>query len=207
MLHERWRDGDRYDIAILRLREPVSGVEPLPLYRGDREDGALVTLVGRGTSGTAIEGEEGGIEDARLRRATNRVTHASRFLLEIEMDAAGDPDVTALEGVGAAGDSGSPVFMDVDGIPHVVGLNAFGETRGDAGIGQYGALDYQTRVSAYIGWIESVAGPLPSASPSASAPTGCASTGTPWSPAMALAALLARRRRDSGSPHRGGRSS
>lgn len=155
-LHPMWTDGDNYDIAVVRLEEAVSGVDPLPLYRGADEMGAEVTLVGRGTTGTGIEGENGGNNDAVLRRATNIVTSVEALLFEVVFDAPADADVTELEGVGASGDSGGPVFLDVDGVPHVAGLNAFGDAPNGVGIGQYGGMDYQTRVSAFVDWVDEV---------------------------------------------------
>lgn len=155
-LHPMWTDGDNYDIAVIRLEEAVQGVDPLPLYRGADELGAVVTLVGRGTTGTGIEGENGGNNDAVLRRATNVVISVDEFLLEVLFDAPADADVTELEGVGASGDSGGPVFLDVDGTPHIAGLNAFGDAPNGIGLGQYGGMDYQTRVSAFVDWVDEV---------------------------------------------------
>lgn len=160
-LHPQWNDGDHYDIAVVRLSTPVTHVEPLPIYTGNGELGQTVWLVGRGTSGTALQGESGGSNDAQLRRATNTVSFVNDFLIELRMDSPTDADVTALEGVGAGGDSGCPVFMDVNGVPHIVGLNAFGDTDGGGDIGSYGAWDYQTRVTLYETWLEGIIGPIP----------------------------------------------
>lgn len=155
-LHPMWTDGDTHDIAVVRLEEAVEGVEPLPLYRGEDELGAVVSLVGRGTTGTGIEGEDGGSSDGVLRRATNIVTSVDPLVFEVVFDSPGDADVTELEGVGASGDSGGPVFLDVDGTPQVAGLNSFGDAPNGIGIGQYGSMDYQTRVSAFVDWVDEV---------------------------------------------------
>lgn len=153
-LHPMWTDGDNYDIAIVRLADPVTSVEPLPLYRGADEMDATVTLVGRGTTATGLEGESGGDSDGMLRRATNVVTSVDELLFEVVFDSPSGGTATDLEGVGASGDSGGPVFLDVDGVPHVAGLNAFGDAPNGVGIGQYGSTDYQTRVSAFAGWVD-----------------------------------------------------
>jgi hypothetical protein len=154
ILHPSWEDLDEFDIALVRLTTPVTTVEPLPVYRGDGELGAVVTLVGRGVTATGLAGEEGGDSDGQLRRATNVVTDVSTHHLELRFDSDGQPGLTALEGVGAAGDSGCPAFIDVDGTRYIAGLNSFGDGSGAADVGQYGALDYQTRVSQYLPWIE-----------------------------------------------------
>lgn len=155
-LHPMWTDGDDYDIAVVRLEEAVQGVEPLPLYRGLDEMGSVVTLVGRGTTATGLEGESGGDSDGLLRRATNIVTNVEDLLFEVVFDMPADAAVTDLEGVGASGDSGGPVFVDVDGMPHIAGLNSFGDAPNGIGIGEYGSMDYQTRVSAFAGWVDEV---------------------------------------------------
>lgn len=155
-MHPEWDDGDFYDIAVVRLEASVAGVTPIPIYRGANELDAEVTLLGRGTTATGLVGEEGGSSDGMLRRATNIVSQADELLLEVVFEAPGEVGITALEGVGASGDSGGPVLLVEDGTTFIAGLNAFGDAPGGIGIGQYGGLDYQTRVSAYADWIDGV---------------------------------------------------
>ena len=78
-LHPQWENRDKYDIALVRLEEPVTGVDPIPIYRGSADhlrgpEGAAVTLVGRGVTATGVDGEAGGHTDGKLRRATNVVS-------------------------------------------------------------------------------------------------------------------------------------
>ena len=60
-----------------------------------------------------------------------------------------------LEGVSGPGDSGGPAFIEKDGILYVAGVIS---TQTFKGIGEreglYGILDYYTRVSSYLDWIE-----------------------------------------------------
>ena len=112
---------------------------------------AVVTVVGRGVTATGVDGEAGGHTDGKLRRATNVVSAVNDQFLEVVFERPGEDGVTDLEGVGAAGDSGSPAFLDVDGTPDLAGLNSWGDGDRGTGIGQYGALDYQTRVSRFGG--------------------------------------------------------
>jgi hypothetical protein len=89
-----------------------------------------------------------------LRRATNIVSAVDDHFLEVIFERGDEPGVTALEGVGAAGDSGCPAFLDVDGSRFVAGLNSWGDGGNGIRVGQYGARDYQTRVSRYLEWID-----------------------------------------------------
>ncbi|MGH3455388.1 MAG: S1 family peptidase [Nocardioidaceae bacterium] len=155
-LHPEWTDRDKYDIALVRLEQPVTDVDPIPIYRGSDELGAMITLVGRGVTATGMDGEAGGHTDGKLRRATNVVSAANDQFLQIVFERPGQNGVTDLEGVGAAGDSGCPAFLDVDGTPYVAGLNSWGDGQPGIGIGQYGALDYQTRVSRFADWLDDV---------------------------------------------------
>lgn len=155
-LHPEWTDGDTFDIAVVRFEEPVVGVDPIPIYRGSDELGAIVTLVGRGVTETGLVGESGASSDGLLRRATNLVTDADDHVLEFFFDSPDDDDVTDLEGVGASGDSGGPVFIEVDGTRYIAGLNSYGDGDGGIGVGEYGAWDYQARVSRYADWVDSV---------------------------------------------------
>jgi hypothetical protein len=186
VLHPSWQDADAYDIALVRLADAVTEVDPFPLYRGSEERGAVVTLVGRGVTATGLEGERGGDTDGKLRRATNVVTAVDDHFIEVAFERAEDEGVTPLEGVGAAGDSGCPVFIDVDGVRWIAGLNAWGDGGDGIRVGQYGARDYQTRVSRYLDWIDEV---MPPTQEDADARRGCSTTGRA-SPMCALLLLL-----------------
>jgi hypothetical protein len=157
ILHPQWnRRRDEYDIALVRLSEPVQGVTPLPIYRGPEETGSVITLVGRGDSGTGVRGERGASNDGKLRKCTNIVSQVNDHFIEIFFERPGEKGVTALEGVGAAGDSGGPAFIEVDGVSYIAGLNSWGDGPRGVRVGQYGAYDYQTRVTQYLEWLDSV---------------------------------------------------
>lgn len=157
LLHPDWRRRrDEYDIALVRLEEPVRGVTPLPIYRGTDELGSVITLVGRGVHATGLVGERRADSDGRLRRATNIVSAVDDHFIEVFFEEPGENDITDLEGVGAAGDSGCPGFIDVDGVLYIAGLNSWGDGGAGIGVGQYGSRDYQTRVSRYLDWLDSV---------------------------------------------------
>jgi len=160
ILHPQWGGGN-YDLALIRFEEAVTGVTPFPLYRQTDEEGQMMTLVGRGLHATGLEGERGGSMDQQLRRATNVVSGSNEHWLEVYFESPEDAGVTALEGVGAAGDSGGPAFIEnADGI-FLAGLNSWGDAFPYSDIGKYGAWDYSTRVSSYVQWIDGEAGTGP----------------------------------------------
>jgi len=161
ILHPEWEDIEDFDIALVRFEEPVVGVDPLPLYRDTAELDAVVTLVGRGTTATGLEGEAGGSTDGLLRRANNVVSGVEEHFIEIYFESPEEPGVLPLEGVGAAGDSGCPVFIEVDGVAQIAGLNSYGDFDAGGGVALYGSWDYQTRVSTYLDWIDEVVGDAP----------------------------------------------
>ncbi|MFP6873599.1 MAG: trypsin-like serine protease [Verrucomicrobiales bacterium] len=155
--HPQWnKRHDEYDIALVRFSQPVKGVTPLPIYRGEDETGSLITLVGRGVTATGLTGERGARNDGKLRKCTNIVTGVDDHFIEIRFERPGENGITPLEGIGAAGDSGCPAFIEVNGAFYIAGLNSWGDGPRGVRVGQYGAFDYQTRVSQYLEWLESI---------------------------------------------------
>ena len=155
--HPQWnKRRDEYDIALVRFSRPVEGVTPLPIYRGGDETGSLITLVGRGDTNTGLQGERGARNDGKLRRCTNIVTSVDDHFIEIRFEKPGEEGITLLEGVGAAGDSGCPAFIEIEDVSYIAGLNSWGDGPRGVKVGQYGAFDYQTRVTQYLDWLDSI---------------------------------------------------
>ncbi len=152
-LHPRWNDGDAFDIALIRLDTPVLSVQPIPLYRAEDEVGSEIELLGRGLHGTGEQGESGATDDALLRRATNTVDSVDDHFLRLTFDPPTREASTMLEGVGAGGDSGGPVFLRREGIDYLAGLNSWGDSC-DVDVAKYKANDYQVRVSQFVAWVD-----------------------------------------------------
>jgi DNA-binding beta-propeller fold protein YncE len=142
------------DLALIELAEPVQDVAPLPLYRGQAEQGATMTIVGYGDFGTPA----GPLSraDGRRRAVTNVVHDAGprRLFLRFDQPPSGLP----LEGVGGPGDSGGPVLIDVGGAWHLAGVSSASM---DGRPGQYGVVDVYTRVGAYAAWIDATIAATP----------------------------------------------
>ena len=158
MLHPDY-NGWNNDVALIRMESATEGITPYAIYKGTDELGQTLTLVGRGVHATGQEGEPGGSTDGLLRRATNVVSFTSNQWLEVYFeDPDGTDELTDLEGVGAAGDSGSPAFIETDEGLVIAGLNSWGDAPRGIQIGQYGASDYSSRVSQFTDWIEKHSG-------------------------------------------------
>ena len=174
-------DGWENDIALIHLDEAPVGVTPYPLYAGSDESGQLISIVGRGVTATGLEGERNGVSDGQLRRATNVIASVDSQWLGIFFEAPGEENITALKGVGAAGDSGCPVFLETDDGLVIVGINSWGEGEGSIRVGQYGAWDYQTRISQFSSWIDdgiANAGSVPVTEPEEKSEAGCSNFGS-----------------------------
>src|SRR5262245_44915243 len=60
------------DLVLLKLAAPVAGIAPVLLYEKDDEPGKIITIVGRGKTGTGLTGPVG--EKGTVPRgATNRI--------------------------------------------------------------------------------------------------------------------------------------
>ena len=155
VIHPDFRNGsttNEYatnDIALLKLDRSVKDVEPLLLYRQLDELGKTVTFVGSGDFGNGLIGPDS--VDAKLRMATNCVELADRDWLTFRFDA--PPDTTALEGISGPGDRGGPALLRMGERWAIAGISAGQDSR-QLGEGYYGALEYYTRVSQHLNWIE-----------------------------------------------------
>lgn len=155
--HPEWEGGwpsltESHDLALLKLDRPVEEVEPVPLYPFADELGKIVSVAGRGKTGTGLTGAVGE-KGTIVRAATNEVEGAGETVLLTVFD---DPegDATELEGHAGPGDSGGPAFLEREGRLYLAGVGSFGTGR--RGYGWYGTVDGWIRVSAFRHWIEDV---------------------------------------------------
>jgi hypothetical protein len=147
--HPGWRELGPHDIGLIQLDRPVTGVTPLPLYRGKKEVGLIAVLVGHGDTRTGRGGAWA--MDGVRRAAMSQVDSIGPGRLIFSFDA--PPKGQRLEGAPGRGDSGGPALLEIAGKYYVAGVSSAGYD-GMAGPGTYGAVDHFTRVSDYIGWIE-----------------------------------------------------
>ncbi|MEX2631178.1 MAG: autotransporter domain-containing protein [Tistlia sp.] len=149
LVHPDYREDvfARRDIAIIALDRPITSIRPIPLARSVTADGQEVVIVGYGLS-TLASDPDGVLDDSRRRVATNSLDFLGRAsdlppsgddelpddqtVLAVDVDhVPEDPDYSslgaslarALEGGGAPGDSGGPLFLVLpDGSLVLIGV-------------------------------------------------------------------------------------
>lgn len=153
------------DIALIELASPVTDVTPVPLYRGNKEVGMTVELVGKGATGNGTKGQDPHSSHRTvLRRAFNVIVGADARYVWYRFDP--PPSALPLEGITGSGDSGGPLFIGNGSSRQLVGLASWSKyppghpfwrkwAPGRPFIeGLYGEIVYAVRISSYIQWIE-----------------------------------------------------
>jgi hypothetical protein len=130
------------DIAILRLNEAVLDVPPSAIFRDEPLVGDVLSIVGYGSSGTAQDGADGTFGTKRVGITT--IDEVTAQLVSWFYDDANESNT-------AAGDSGGPGYIDIDGDLFVACITS-GGTEPDSVLGDFA---FNTRVDAYADWIDS----------------------------------------------------
>ena len=156
-LHESGLMGGRVDLALVELDKPVQRVQPIPIYVENQELAKIATIVGFGFTGTFDSfpyGVEARGQFAPTKRAgTNFIYQVLDEFFFTYVEA--HEYATDLEAATAAGDSGGPALIEVNGQTYVAGVIS---TNSYAGDNYYGCNDQFARVSVSAGWIEDVTG-------------------------------------------------
>lgn len=163
------------DLTLLRLKSPVTTIDPATLYSGNDELGRVGTTVGFGRSGagasiitdptpvgTKRAGQNridsiGGTIDGRVIPA-NLLVSDFDHPANAELNRIGEATPLDLEYCPVGGDSGGGLFIEKEGRWHLAGLvSAFTpKINDDLDLGLSGSLIYWTRLSIYADWIEEV---------------------------------------------------
>ncbi len=153
-IHPDWEQIHINDIALFKLSKPVTGVDPIPLYRDDDEVGQTAIIVGRGDFGTGLTGATE--IDGQLRRATNIVEKIESGSIWFRFDEPESPNITPFEGVAGPGDSGGPALIEKDGRHYLIGVASFGIEFGNPPPepGTYNSWDTFTNISHNQDWID-----------------------------------------------------
>ncbi|WP_237057075.1 S1 family peptidase [Microbulbifer sediminum] len=145
------------DIALVKLKVPVTDVKTISLYRGRDELGRSVQLVGKGATGNGHEGmEPGSPHRTSLRRAFNVISSVDTRWITYTFD----PPESALplEGMSGNGDSGGPILMREGRQWQLAGLVSWDSSERDLRMyrgARYGDGGNNVRISHYVAWIES----------------------------------------------------
>ncbi|MFH6603789.1 S1 family peptidase [Maribacter algicola] len=154
VLHPDYELGKRFianDIALIKIKGNVKTIPVAKLYTQKDEEGAIITIVGRGDFGNGLSGPK--LKDKVTRAATNRIEGVSDQWISFDFDAPESENTTELEGVSGPGDSGGPAFLDINGARYIVGVSSHQMNNGKAS-GVYGVTENYARVSTYKEWIE-----------------------------------------------------
>ncbi len=157
--------GFGYDLALVKLDRPVTGIDPADLYRTNSSElNRTGMILGYGYSGTGATGENNRTAQT-LRISTNRIdgVQGGQILLTDfnAPDGSGNQlhtnEVTRFEGGLTPGDSGGPAFI-YDGSNFTLGgVAVFASDVGDGILdGDYGEINGFVRVQPHISWIDSV---------------------------------------------------
>jgi T5SS/PEP-CTERM-associated repeat protein len=172
-VHDNWVDDETFpkgwDLAMVRLNNPLSNRAPAKLYRGSGELGEKITSVGFGKTG---DGYSGADEPSGTKRAgtniidsTDPTARSNGRLLSYDFDEPGnlktyqgrDSRITDLEYMPAPGDSGGGQFINVDGEDRLAGVTSYSTTTDFLDFNpdrEYGEYSNAVRVSQFTDWIE-----------------------------------------------------
>jgi len=150
----------RSDIALIKLTSAVSGVEPINIYKGKNEKGKIITVYGKGATGSGLTGENSDTKSLRvMNHFQNIVENTEGNWLAFKFD---EPEnALPLEGMHGSGDSGGASVIFQEGVPFLVGLSSWQLGHGDISTfkgGLYGTIAYQVRMASYHDWILGVLG-------------------------------------------------
>jgi hypothetical protein len=164
-LNPHWQSSNpmsTYDVGLVHLAAPVTGVSPAALYTGSTEIGQIGTFVGFGLTGTGLTGYR------RLdnqKRAFQNVIDGDfgnpSLLLGSDFDnphnpsdsSFGDFNPLDLEGAVAPGDSGGGVFVTIDSQTYLAGVISFIAATDGNPNADYGDVSGFGRVSGFYPWI------------------------------------------------------
>lgn len=175
--YDRERNCGGADLAILRITEPVQGVVPAVRWNRSVDAGLALVGVGQGKSGTGQERNEPlprGIfrgyqntldfihaEDYSLFRTdfddgTQKHNSLARVVYSrpnVTIKGRSSPSALPLEGTGGAGDSGSGVWVQKEGIYYLLGIFTYRFYSAYGGQSAYVNLTHPLHVQ----WLESIA--------------------------------------------------
>jgi hypothetical protein len=152
-----------YDIALLKLKNEVEHVSPIPPYQREDEVGKIILLLGWGDFGTGDRGlpKFQLVNDGKFRLAQNKITGTNGNYLTFQFDSSDSHKTTPLEGVNGPGDSGGPALLDAGSGMQLIGISSRGRYKSILRTifdrqGRYGWQEYYIRISKMYSWINQV---------------------------------------------------
>ncbi|RZQ51303.1 serine protease [Pseudoalteromonas phenolica] len=154
--HSGYLNGDENDIALIKLKTPITNIEPAKLYRSSDEATQNIWFIGSGAAGTGLTGQtDPAISGNKglLRKAENKIEKTSQKELFFVFDK-GD-NALPLEGVSGNADSGGPAYKVIDGQYYVYGVSSRADSP-TLNVGEYGVTEIYSRISYHASWIDKV---------------------------------------------------
>lgn len=167
---DSFRGAGDYDLALLELEKPVTGIAIVPVYTGDHELGTRGVHAGYGEVSIADEFTVERKHKRRKMAGENMIDSVDALYLWADMDhprlagfnRMGDDKPLPLEWMGTGGDCGCPLFIEEGGKRYIAGISFapayysdmyhYGKTCGC----YYGFITGWTRLSAVQAWIKQV---------------------------------------------------
>lgn len=156
--HFARKNDEDHDMALVQLKDPITIGKPATLYSANDEKGKTVVFVGRGTYGN---GRDGLLKDDNIQRgATNTIISVSEKVIGFQFNS--PKGATIMEGISSRGDSGGPAFISLGYQLYVAGVSSYQDTMG-LNEGTYGVMEYYTRVSTHLNWLNTIMAKSPPA--------------------------------------------
>jgi hypothetical protein len=156
-----------YDVGLLYLGSSVVGIETATMYQFS-ESGELLgreaVWVGHGLGGTGLTGAQSPLENRAFTNVIDGFTPFAglpgpSFYSDFD-DPSGtgnslksSPVPTRLEGNLAPGDSGGGVFINIDGVPYLVGISSYTSGFSPGLNSRYGSLSGAADLRIFHDWI------------------------------------------------------
>jgi hypothetical protein len=161
-----------YDVGLLYLSTPVSGVETATMLRFDLPESVVgheATWVGNGVTGTGLNDTRGANELRGFTNIIDGVTPRSSlpipsFFSDFDNPTGtsnslgSDSSPTRLEGNVTAGDSGGGVFVTVGGNKFLVGISSYTSGFSPGLNSKYGSLSGAANLHYFHSWIYQTTG-------------------------------------------------
>ena len=147
--------GEDNDIALLKIKQPITNIKPAKLYRGSEESQQNIWFIGVGGSGNGNIGQTLSYSQNKgtLRKAENKIEKVSKREIFFVFDKG--EDALPLEGVSGNADSGGPAYKLIDDDYYLFGIssrnNSFFKD-----IGEYGVDEVYSRISFHASWVDKI---------------------------------------------------
>jgi len=153
--HNGYEMDDENDIALLKLKQPMTAIKPAKLYRQSDEAGQNIWFIGSGGTGNGNVGQTVSYaqNNGVLRKAQNKIESVSDTEIYFSFDK-GD-NALPLEGVSGNADSGGPAYVRINEDYYVLGISSRADSLFKE-IGEYGVNEVYSRVSYHATWIDKV---------------------------------------------------